>query len=44
MSDSEWKQQHTKKDEVSKPVAELAKQILHAMEAQKQAVPASTSE
>ena len=44
MSDSEGEQQRTEKDEVSQLVAELAKQILRAMEAQKQTVPASTSE
>ena len=42
MSDSEGKQQRTEKDEVSQPVAELARQILRAMEAQKQTLPAST--
>ena len=44
MSDSEGEQQRAEKDEVPPPVAELARQILRAMEAQKQAVPASASE
>ena len=44
MSNSEGEQQRAEKDEVSQPEAELAKQILHTMKAQKQAVPASVSE
>ena len=43
MSNSEGEQQRAEKDEVSQPEAELAKQILHTMKAQKQAVPASAS-
>ena len=44
MSDSEGEQQRTEKDEVSQPVAELAREILRVMEAQKQTLPASTGE
>ena len=42
MSDSEGEQQRTEKDEVSQPVAELARQILRAMESQKQTSPGSS--
>ena len=42
MSDSEGEQQHTEKDEVSHPVAELARQILRMMKSQKETSPASS--
>ena len=42
MSNSEGKQQRTEKDEVSQPVAELAREILRVMESQKQTSPASS--